>query len=163
MQKDLREILSEEQKNIYKINYKKAVEYFNLQKGWVLHHKDENLKYTDIDRYIEWRPDDLLPMTKHDHMHLHQAGKKNNFCAYNEAHKEEIRERMREAWRIRKLNPNSYCHVHAGHVHTDEEIEAQRKAMTNRHWYNNGERCVFTYTCPVGFTKGRLKLNTNKN
>ena len=36
-------------------NYIKAKEYYNLQPGWVLHHKDVYLKKNDPERYNEWR------------------------------------------------------------------------------------------------------------
>lgn len=63
--------LNNEQKNIYAVCYEKAKKYFNLPKGWVLHHKDVELRNTDLDRYIHWLPEDLVPMTKSDHMRLH--------------------------------------------------------------------------------------------
>ena len=30
---------------------------------------------------------------------------------------------------------------------------------TNRHWFTNGIKNVFTYVCPKGFTKGMIHLN----
>ena len=51
--------------------YREACEYFNLPKGWVLHHKDVTLKSLNPKRYKEWRPEDLVPMTKSEHMTLH--------------------------------------------------------------------------------------------
>jgi len=40
-------------------------------KGWVLHHKDVNLKHTDPKRYREWRIGDVEPMTIQKHRALH--------------------------------------------------------------------------------------------
>lgn len=42
---------------------------------WCLHHVDESLKYTDIERYNEWRIEDLVPMRTKDHMSLHNKNK----------------------------------------------------------------------------------------
>ena len=63
--------LNPEQKQIYYSCYEKANKYFDLPKGWVLHHKDVELVNEDIDRYIQWLPEDLIPMTKSEHMRLH--------------------------------------------------------------------------------------------
>lgn len=38
---------------------------------WCLHHVDTTLKYTDPERYNEWRIEDLVPMTMADHTALH--------------------------------------------------------------------------------------------
>lgn len=47
-------------------------------KGWCLHHKDETLRERDIDRYIQWRIEDLVPMTMCEHSHHHDIGNKHN-------------------------------------------------------------------------------------
>lgn len=39
--------------------------------GWILHHKDSTLKQKDPVRYHEWRPEDLEPMTRSEHMKIH--------------------------------------------------------------------------------------------
>lgn len=41
--------------------------------GWVLHHKDTSLKENDIQRYISWNIDDLVPMLRGDHIALHNS------------------------------------------------------------------------------------------
>lgn len=63
--------LTKEQYKEYIRCYKIAREYFNLPKGWVLHHKDITLKSVDYKRYCEWRIDDLIPMSKSEHVSLH--------------------------------------------------------------------------------------------
>lgn len=61
-------------------NRKRAYEYFGLSvgnaHGLVLHHKDPNLIVNDIDRYNEWRPEDLIVLTREEHAALHHTGKK---------------------------------------------------------------------------------------
>ena len=91
--------LTAEQRKINNKNKKAADEYFQLQKGWVLHHKDETLRSSDIERYIEWRPEDLIPMPKSEHSKLHMLGNqfnkgKNNRlgCHLTEEHKHKISE-----------------------------------------------------------------------
>lgn len=66
--------LTKEQRKIYNHNYKKAKEHFNLQKGYVLHHKDDSWQHEDIERYIEWRPEDLEVLTKEEHNSIHKKG-----------------------------------------------------------------------------------------
>ena len=56
-------------------NHKKAVQHFKqlgeFEDGMVLHHIDFTMIYFDPDRYVEWHPEDLLPMTKSQHLKLH--------------------------------------------------------------------------------------------
>ena len=58
-----------------KTNHKKAVQHFKqlgeFEDGMVLHHIDFTMIYFDPDRYVEWVPEDLLPMTKSQHIKLH--------------------------------------------------------------------------------------------
>ena len=58
-----------------KANHKKAVQHFKqlgeFEDGMVLHHIDFTMIYFDPDRYVEWIPEDLLPMTKSQHVKLH--------------------------------------------------------------------------------------------
>lgn len=66
--------LTPEQLTICNANHKKAREYFGIKVGdyLVLHHKDPDLRHTDIERYIEWRPEDLVVMSNSDHIKLHR-------------------------------------------------------------------------------------------
>ena len=56
-------------------NHEKAVQHFKqlgeFEDSMVLHHIDFTMFYFDPDRYVEWNPEDLLPMTKLDHLRLH--------------------------------------------------------------------------------------------
>ena len=63
--------MTEEQKLISRRNHYKAYKLLNVQKGWVLHHKDTNLRHNDIERYILWLPEDLEVMKNADHVKLH--------------------------------------------------------------------------------------------
>lgn len=57
-------------------------------KGYVLHHKDMNLKHDNINRYIQWNLEDLEIMSKADHIRLHRTGTH---------HTTETKQKMREA------------------------------------------------------------------
>lgn len=61
-------------------NKRKAREYFGIvgKTNLVLHHKDVNLRHTDYKRYCEWRPEDLVVMTRSEHTKLHNLIKKEN-------------------------------------------------------------------------------------
>ena len=63
--------IPKELRAISKRNHRAAVKRFNLAKGWVLHHKDTHLIETDVNRYIEWRDEDLIPLSKSEHSRLH--------------------------------------------------------------------------------------------
>ena len=56
-------------------NHEKAVQHFKqlgeFEDGMVLHHIDFTMFYFDPDRYVEWNPEDLLPMAKSQHLKLH--------------------------------------------------------------------------------------------
>lgn len=39
---------------------------------WVLHHKDVHLRDTDIDRYLKYQINDVIPMTWAEHKQLHR-------------------------------------------------------------------------------------------
>lgn len=80
--------LTKEQRKIYNHCRHSALKYFNVQKGYVLHHKDDTLMLTDINRYIEWRPEDLVVMTLSEHSKLHNTGL---------VRSEETREKMSKA------------------------------------------------------------------
>ena len=66
-------------KSYQNANYYKAWRTFypegngHCKPGYVLHHKDPELRHKDIDRYLEWRPEDLVMMTKSDHTKLHMT------------------------------------------------------------------------------------------
>jgi len=66
-------------------NHRNAWGYFVVTGGipkdampfeWCLHHVDTTLKFTDPQRYDEWRIEDLVPMRMSDHIALHWADEK---------------------------------------------------------------------------------------
>lgn len=120
--------MTTEQKSISRKNHKKAEKELNLQKGYVLHHKDHKLKDTDIERYIEWNVEDLVVMTKSEHigLHNHLLGE-SRFKGHR--HTDKTKAVMREK----------------AIVHN-----------TGRHWYTDGETCKYCYECPEGFHEGRF-------
>lgn len=58
-----------------RINHDKARRYFGIlgNNDLVLHHVDTTLRHTNIERYEEWNPEDLIVMTRSEHMLLHQS------------------------------------------------------------------------------------------
>lgn len=56
-------------------NHDKAVKHFKeigeFEDGMVLHHIDFTMFYFDPDRYVEWNPEDLKPMSQTQHLRLH--------------------------------------------------------------------------------------------
>lgn len=67
--------LTQEQKHDYWSNRLKTRRELNVPKGWHLHHKDTTLIYTDIERYIQWLPEDLIILSPSEHTALHNYGK----------------------------------------------------------------------------------------
>ena len=60
-------------------NYHRAIEYFKESGEWfegcVMHHIDESLKHTNVERYNEWRPEDLMILSRAEHNSLHFKGR----------------------------------------------------------------------------------------
>lgn len=65
---------TDEQYAICEKNRLKARKRLNVPKGYQLHHIDENLRYTDIDRYILWLDEDLVIMSNAEHCKHHHKG-----------------------------------------------------------------------------------------
>lgn len=92
--------MTREQENLSTRNKRKAYKRFNLQKGFVLHHKDEDLMSNDIDRYIQWNDEDLIVMSRSEHAKLHQhskAGEANRLAHIGKKASDETRRKMRES------------------------------------------------------------------
>lgn len=128
--------LTKEQQTLFNRNKRKAREYFGIlgNNDLVLHHKDETLRYNDVDRYIQWNIEDLEVMTRGEHSTLHHKGKKHNVDLRGEK------------------NPN-YGKRHPGLNKGDPRLGAQ---TIGKHWYNNGTDNILAYECPEGYVKGRL-------
>ena len=61
-------------------NHAKAVAYFKSTGEWFegchLHHKDPSWKYKDKDRYNKWDPNDLIILSRVEHIKLHNKLRK---------------------------------------------------------------------------------------
>ena len=86
--------MTKEQINISARNNRRAWKIVEEKLGWhghsgfVLHHKNMNLKTEDIERYIEWNLKDLKVMTKQEHLSIHHTG-----LRYSDETKEKMRQR----------------------------------------------------------------------
>lgn len=135
--------------------YKKAKDYFNLQKGWVLHHKDVTLRLSNPERYNQWRIEDLVPMTKSEHRRLHNL-------LDNPMNYEENRQKISEAMDKWKDIPRGTCSTMS-----DEDYRAMRSKMTsNRNktmWKNEDyknymvEKMHASQYYPVKWVEGNIK------
>lgn len=141
----------------YKINHTKAWDYFvsigkipaNAKKNeYVLHHIDYALKDNDIERYNSWNPEDLVVMTRSEHMQLHCNLRKLIYgdCFINrkphcnkgktrtEETKEKISESLHKYW-------DAYWKEHPRKVHVpvDKEIAKQHKCEGLAKFWNSEE------------------------
>lgn len=86
-------------KAIERQNHKKAWEYFEAR-GYVdhykmvLHHVDPNMKTRDPERYAQWNPEDLIPMTMQEHRKLHMAIQNPKGKKFTKDHLENLRKSM---------------------------------------------------------------------
>lgn len=119
--------MTKEQEKISRRNHYRAVQYFNLPKGWVLHHKDESLRHNNLDRYIEWNPDDLIPMPKEEHARLHLNGLKNLEKGRGRPLSEETKRKISESARGAN-NPNY------GKTESEETRRKIAESKLGKHW-----------------------------
>ena len=76
--------LTQEQERISRENNERAWQWFELNLGSSrigknLHHLDTSLRHTNIKRYIQWFPFDLVVVTPSEHMKLHSKDSYNNW------------------------------------------------------------------------------------
>ena len=162
--------MTKEQQHISRKNNIKARNYFisigeipyDDTKNYHMHHKDESLKHTDIDRYIEWRIEDLIVLNHKEHTSVTFKGK-----AKSEATKAKMREAQK---RLTALNPDRHKDANNpmyGKKHSEESKAKMRAAAHHKHtkgsegmhWYTNGIENRMCLVCPDGFYLGRSYAN----
>ena len=116
------------------------------RKGWVLHHKDPTLRHTDINRYNEWRIEDVVPMTNEEHSRLHHIG---THYKLGHKHSAESRAKMSASMKGRKA-------WNKGISPSDEVRKKMSEADRGTHWWNNGFISKKCKECPEGFKAGRI-------
>ena len=149
--------ITKEQCKISEKNRAKAKKYFNLPKGWVLHHEDETLRHNNIERYIEWRTEDLIPMSNADHIRLHVKLAKSK---RSKLMSDEAKQKISEAHKgkiFSEEHKKKISESEKGKLVSDASKEKMRKAHIGAHWYNNGIIETQCHICPNGFKQGRLK------
>lgn len=143
----------------------------------VLHHKDPNLRWEDVDRYILWQEEDIIVLTKGEHTKLHhELWKQSDY--YSSVMSEAVKGRV--AWNkgkhYKQKNPSKTPPWNKGKClkgkYSFDKSDETKKKMSQsaleyykthdghalgKHWFNNGERETYAFECPEGFVKGRLK------
>ena len=137
-------------------NYKKAKK--DNFKGWECHHRlethtsDGERRLIDITAaelkalgmYYNRPAEELIFLTTRGH-YIYRKGKPKSG---------EAKKKMSEAKKDRYTGENNSFY---GKHHSEETKKKMRKAQTGKHWYNNGEKEVFSKECPEGFVPGRLR------
>lgn len=120
--------------------------------GWVLHHIDPSWKTNDRERYDKWYIEDLVPMTKSDHMKLHST-------IDNIMSRSSLKELMSpEDYKLWKQHisegQRGTKHNYPEHrmPHSEETKQKMSKARSigniGKHWYTNGVKNTFAKSAP---------------
>ena len=134
------------------------------------------MKKNNIERYIQWNIEDLIPMTRTEHLQLHSklnpSRKGKNLT---EEHKKKISESQKGhrnylpkdfvPWnKGKKGKPASIkTRMKMSVAKLGKKISAEHKqhigdSKRDMRWWNNGIINVRSKNCPTGFVKGMLRL-----
>lgn len=177
--------ITQEQIKISCRNHYRACLYFwpdlkgRTPKGWCLHHIDETLRLTNLERYIEWRIEDVEPREMRRHTSEHMKGRNN----YEGKTKEELAEIADKKRATFDAHSDEWKAAYSQLMHdksagennpmfqkpvtdfmTDEEIatwkENLSKCMLGMLYWNNGKENKRAKECPgKGWVKGRINFN----
>lgn len=139
-----------------------------------------------LDMYYNRPPEELIFLEDSEHRHLHIvhqgsatreklsiAAKRGNSGQFQPRHtvwNKGLRLSDETKSKISKT-VQATCNNAAWKKAHSERIKNSKKwqeAMKNRpsrkgtHWYNNGEKSIRTFVCPIGYKPGRIKIIKNK-
>lgn len=136
-------------------NYDKAMA--DTTQVWDCHHRmethnsDGEKRLVDLSRpelkalgmYYDQPPEELIFLTREEHIKLHHKGKK--------------RAPFSEEWKAKlsAANKGEKNPMYGKH-HSDETKARMSASGKGRHWYNNGNVSTMAFECPEGFVPGRL-------
>ena len=167
----LEEFLTKEQLKISRHNRLKTRKVLNVPKGYDLHHRDESLRHTDIERYILWLPEDLEIISHAEHARLHKPAKGKHWTL-----SEETRKNQSKAQKGKKHSEETKSKIsesRKGIIFTEEHkkhlsearkgvplSETHKQALRGRRWYTNGIKSIMLRPddiIPDGFYPGMAK------
>lgn len=151
-------------------NYEQAVN--DTTQVWVCHHMTETWwnctakELIENECYYNRKACELIFLTPEEHKSLHRKGKilsAETRRKISDSHKGKI---LSEETKRKLSEANKGNTYHKGKKHSEESLRKMSdshkghpptKGSKGMHWYNNGIINSFTYECPEGFVKGRLK------
>ena len=129
--------MTKEQINTSERNKRKAIKYFESigelpiyrpKRSYDLHHINPDWKENDIERYIQWNPEDLVVMEHNEHLRLHHLGA--DFYKT-----EEFKQKQRDSHIGRTLSEEHKRHISEGmmgEVFTEERKQNISKALKGK-------------------------------
>lgn len=133
------------------------------KKGYVLHHIDTTLRNNDKERYLEWRIEDLVMMTKKEHCSYHmrnlsKESKQKKSCSLKGRIMSEVTRtkisKSRTGMIFTKEHNDNLALAHGGRPFYSLNIETGEK----RYWLNQQE-CAKFIGCHGETVRLALKLN----
>lgn len=155
-------------------NRKRAYAHFGLTvgnaQGLVLHHKDPDLIVKDIDRYNEWRPEDLVVLTREQHAAIHHTGKKRpDWVSKKISESKKGKKKQGHWYKNESLGINIYVLPESevpdgyvlGRIIKDESIKKISESLKGRTPWNKGKHNIYSEEMLAKMRANRLGVRTN--
>lgn len=150
-------------------NYKKAIlspEKYDCHHRLETHNSDGEKRLVPLSKnelislgiYYNRPPEELIFLTHSEHSILHHIGRKLSEAAKIKISDVHRGKKISEDQKIKlsiALKGRKFSEEHKARIGKTKEGNTY---VRGTHWYNNGEKNIRAFTCPNGFTAGKLRV-----